>query len=100
MATGYILGTLLVAALAFTGLSPQLGGTPTDLEKAAYAKSGHYQRGKFVNLLPTRELTGSTVGVLWNFFFHKAPDAAPPARCPRRPSTRWPSSAKRLIWCG
>ncbi|MEJ7666743.1 MAG: hypothetical protein WKG07_48160 [Hymenobacter sp.] len=30
MTTGNILGTLLVAVVAFTGLSPQLGGTPTD----------------------------------------------------------------------
>ena len=84
--TGYILGTLLVAVVAFTSLSPQLGGTPTDLERAGYAKSGHYQEGKFVNLLPTRELTGgSTAGVMWNFLFHKAPDAAPPGPLPQQP---------------
>ena len=86
MTTGSILGILLVAVVAFTSLSPQLGGTPTDQEKAAYAKSGHYQDGQFVNLLPTRQLTGgSTMGVMWNFFFHKAPDAAPPGPLPQQP---------------
>ena len=86
MTTGGILGTLLVAVVAFTGLSPQLGGTPTDLEKVAYAKSGHYRNGKFVNLLPTEELTGgSMVGIMWKFLFHKAPDAAPPGPLPQQP---------------
>ena len=84
--TGSILGTLLVAVVAFTSLSPQLGGTPTDLEKAAYAKSGHYQKGKFVNLLPTEVMTGgSTVGVMWNFLFHKSAQAAPPGPLPQQP---------------
>jgi hypothetical protein len=64
--TGGILGTLLVAVVAFTNLSPQLGGTPTRQEKEAFAKSGHYQNGKFVNLLPTKELTGgSTASIMW-----------------------------------
>ena len=58
MTTGGILGTFLLAAVAFTGISPQLGGTPTKADKQAYAKSGHYQNGEFVNLLPTRALTG------------------------------------------
>lgn len=84
--TGGILGTLLVAVVAFTNLSPQLGGTPTRLEKEAFAKSGHYQDGKFVNLIPTKELTGgSTAAVMWKFLFHKSPEAAPPGPLPTQP---------------
>ncbi|MEJ7666742.1 MAG: MBL fold metallo-hydrolase [Hymenobacter sp.] len=50
-----------------------------------------------MNLLPTREFTGgSTVGVMWNYLFHKAPDAPPrPARCPAAARFARPSSAKR-----
>ena len=63
MATSGILGTLLIAVVAFTSLSPQLGGTPTKTDKAIYAKSGHYDEnaGEFVNLIPTREMTGGSM---------------------------------------
>ena len=86
---------------AFISLSPQLGGTPTEADEQTYAKSGHYQDGEFVNLIPTRQLTGgSTLAVMWNFLFHKdAPGHARPALCPCSRSTRWPSPAKRPTWC-
>jgi len=59
MTTGGILGTLLIAVVAFTGLSQQLGGKPTKNDRALYAKSGHYnaKEGEFVNLIPTRQMT-------------------------------------------
>ncbi len=104
--TGSILGTLLVAVVAFTGLSPQLGGTPTKADKAAYAKSGHYQDGEFVNLIPTRELTGSSMpAVMWKFLFHKSPNAAPPGPLPQQPLdslaiTRKTSETVRVTWFG
>ena len=77
LTTSGILGTLLLAAVAFTNLSPQLGGTPTKADKEGYAKSGHYRDGEFMNLLPTQGLTGNMSSVMWKFLFHKAPDAAP-----------------------
>ena len=58
MATSGFISVVLMAAATFVGLSPQLGGTPTKADKQAYAKSGHYQDGEFVNLLHTRALTG------------------------------------------
>ncbi len=57
LTTGGILGTLLLAAVAFTGLSPQLGGTPTKADRQRFAQSGHYVDGEFKNLLPTKQLT-------------------------------------------
>ena len=84
--TGGILGTLLVAVVSFTSFSPQLGGTPTRQEKEAFAKSGHYKDGEFVNLIPTREMTGGSMpSVMWKFLFHKSPQAAPPGPLPLRP---------------
>ena len=82
LTTSGILGTLLLAAVAFTNLSPQLGGTPTKADKEGYAKSGHYRDGEFMNLLPTQGLTGNMSSVMWKFLFHKAPDAAPPGPLP------------------
>ena len=85
MTTGGILGTLLITAVAFTSLSPQLGGKPTRADRAVYAKSGHYneKEGEFINLIPTREMTGGSMpSVIWQFLFHKSPQAAPPGPLP------------------
>ncbi|MBO2007975.1 MBL fold metallo-hydrolase [Hymenobacter negativus] len=108
MTTGGILGTLLIAVVAFTGLSPQLGGKPTQTDKEAYAKSGHYnaKEGEFVNMIPTRELTGSSMPkVMWQFLFHKAPNATPPGPLPQQPLdslaiTRKTPEMARVTWFG
>ncbi|MBD2722511.1 MBL fold metallo-hydrolase [Hymenobacter armeniacus] len=106
--TGGILGTLLIGVVAFTNFSPQLGGTPTRLEKQAFAKSGHYdeKKGEFVNLIPTREMTGGSMpSVLWKFLFHKSPQAAPPGPLPMRPLdslaiVRKTPDVVRITWFG
>ncbi len=78
-----ILGTLLVAAVAFASLGPQFGGKPTKAEKQAYAQSGHYRDGEFVNLVPTALSTGEgTVKAIWKFIFKKDPQAKPAAPLP------------------
>ena len=106
MTTGGILGTLLLAAAAFCGISPQLGGTPTKADKQVYAKSGHYQDGEFVNLLPTKALTGSsTAAVMWQFLFHKDPTATPPGPLPTQPLDSLAITQKtpelvRVTWFG
>ena len=108
MTTGGILGTLLVAVVAFTGLSPQLGGTPTEADRAIYAKSGHYnaQEGQFVNLIPTRQMTGGSMpAVMWKFLFHKSPQAAPPGPLPQQPLDSLAITQKtpemvRVTWFG
>lgn len=83
MTTGGIIGALLLAAAAFVGLSPQLGGTPTEADRQRFAQSGHYAGGEFKNLLPTKVTTeGSTASVLWNFIFHRNPRARPPGPLP------------------
>ena len=108
MTTGGILGTSLIAMVAFTGLSSQLGGKPTRADQAIYAKSGHYneQEGKFVNLIPTREMmVGSVPSVMWQFLFHKSPQAAPPGPLPTQALdslaiTRKTPEMVRVTWFG
>ena len=79
MATGSIIGVGLVAAVAFLGLGLQLGGKATKAEQQRYVQSGHYKDGKFLNVQPTRQLTGGSMAtVMWKFLFHKPSDAAPP----------------------
>ncbi|WP_375417360.1 MBL fold metallo-hydrolase [uncultured Hymenobacter sp.] len=104
--TSGILGTLLLAVAAFTGLSPQLGGTPTKAERQAYARSGHYADVEFVNLVPTRVSTGkSFAATMWKFIFHKDPRAKPPGPLPMQPLdslsiVRKTPGLTRVTWFG
>ncbi|MBC6989680.1 MBL fold metallo-hydrolase [Hymenobacter sp. BT491] len=73
-----VVALLLVAGVAFANLSPELGGKPTKVQRAAYAKSGHYRDGEFQNLVPTTLMTGgSTFSALWRFLFKKEPNTNP-----------------------
>ena len=79
MSTAGILGVLLLGALTFNFLSPELGGKPTKAEREAFAKTGHYRDGEFQNLQPTRTLTGpSLLGLYWKFFTHPNPPHTEP----------------------
>ena len=106
MTIGSVLGAGLVAAVAFTGLSPQLGGKPTAAERARYAQSGHYRDGEFVNLVPTSVATGkSFAATMWKFIFAKDPRATPPQPLPTNPLdslaiTRKTPEMVRVTWFG
>ncbi|SHL27669.1 MBL fold metallo-hydrolase [Hymenobacter psychrotolerans] len=103
---GSVVALLLVAGVAFANLSPELGGKPTKAERAAYARSGHYQDGKFQNLVPTRQLTGgSMLSVFWKFLFSSAPNEAPAAPLPMQTLdslsiTRKTADMVRVTWFG
>ena len=76
---------LLLAGTAFCQLSPQLGGTPTKAERAAFAHSGHYRDGRFANPQPTQVMTGgSTLGAMRQMLFGKSPQVSPPGALPMR----------------
>ncbi len=106
MASGSIIGIVLLTAVAFTGLSPQLGGKPSKAEVAVYEKSGHYRDGEFVNLVPTALSTGgSFVSMMWKFIFQKAPHATPDAPLPMLPLdslavTQKTPETVRVTWFG
>ncbi|WP_214606952.1 MBL fold metallo-hydrolase [Hymenobacter arizonensis] len=106
MASGSIIGVLLIAAVAFTGLSPQFGGKPSKAEQAVYAKSGHYRDGEFVNLVPTSLSTdGNFFSMMWKFLFRKDPDAKPAGPLPMLPLdslsiTRKTPETVRVTWFG
>jgi L-ascorbate metabolism protein UlaG (beta-lactamase superfamily) len=79
MTTSGIVGVLLLAAVAFNFLSPELGGKPTKSERLAFAKTGHYRAGEFNNLQPTEVMTGSsTLGLLWRMLTQPAPPHTQP----------------------
>jgi L-ascorbate metabolism protein UlaG (beta-lactamase superfamily) len=79
MTTAGLLGVLVLGALTFNFLSPELGGKPTREEREAFAKTGHYRDGEFQNLQATRTLTGpSLLGLYWKFFTHPKPPHTEP----------------------
>ncbi|WP_324677441.1 MBL fold metallo-hydrolase [Hymenobacter sp. GOD-10R] len=106
MTTGGLVGTVLLAAVAFLFLSPELGGKPTKDERLAFAQKGHYRDGEFQNLQPTQVMTGgSTVGVLWKFLTQTVPDAEPTGPLPWQPLdsltiTRKTPELVRVTWFG
>lgn len=48
-----LLAILVFGGLLFINLSSEFGGMPNEGQRQAYAQSGHYENGKFVNLIPT-----------------------------------------------
>jgi L-ascorbate metabolism protein UlaG (beta-lactamase superfamily) len=48
-----IIGIVLIITVAFMGLSPQFGGKHSKEDIKRYKASGHYEAGKFQNLIPT-----------------------------------------------
>lgn len=50
---GAIVGVLIIITVAFMGLSPQFGGKHSKEDIKRYKASGHYEAGKFQNLIPT-----------------------------------------------
>ncbi|MBC8082594.1 MAG: MBL fold metallo-hydrolase [Hymenobacter sp.] len=106
LTTVSLISPLLLVAVAFTGLSPEFGGKPTKAEVQTYAKSGHYQDGEFVNLVPTSVSTSSSLAAtLWDFIFHKDPRATPAGPLPLLPLdslsiTRKTPDLVRVTWFG
>lgn len=44
---------LFIVGFIFMNTSPQFGGQPTQEQKLAYAATGHYEDGKFINQVPS-----------------------------------------------
>ncbi len=49
-----LLVILLLGGFFFIKLTPDFGARPTDHQKLAYAETGHYVEGKFINLIETK----------------------------------------------
>lgn len=76
---GVIVGLVLIITLAFMKISPQFGGKHTKEDIKRYEKSGHYEDGKFQNLIPTPMDMNfrNTISVIKDFIIGvpgKAPD--------------------------
>ncbi len=60
---------LILGGVLFMNFSPEFGGKSSEERKRSYEKSGHFEEGKFVNLVPTSmDMNFKTgVGVFWDF---------------------------------
>ena len=107
MTTAGLVGVLLLAAVSFNFLSPQLGGQPTKRERRLFAQTGHYRAGEFQNLQPTRVLTGPSGPALYWKMLTKpaAPHAQPDGPLPMQKLdslaiTRKTPGMVRVTWFG
>ena len=107
MTTAGILGMLLLTAVTFNFLSPELGGKTSKHEREQFAKTGHYQNGEFQNLQATRALTGPSLpGLYWKLLTHPAPPTTqPPGPLPLQKLdsltiTRKTPEMVRVTWFG
>jgi L-ascorbate metabolism protein UlaG (beta-lactamase superfamily) len=107
MTTAGIVGVLLLAAVTFNFLSPELGGKPTKHERQQFARTGHYRAGEFQNLQPTRTLTGpSGPGLYWKMLTqpaapHTQPDGPlPMQKLDSLAITRKTPDLVRVTWFG
>ena len=98
---------IVIIAVCFINLSPQFGGSPSEVQMQQYAKSGHYQGGKFINQIPTTLDLGfvKTMDVIYDYFFNQVPDLEPSTPIPIEKIDslqiiRKPPDLKRLTWFG
>lgn len=97
---------LVIVTIVFMNTSPEFGGKPTKAQQAAYALTGHYEDGKFVNQIPSEmEIGIKDMPSLLYKQFKNDPD--------RQPSSKFdiqkidsleielkPDSITRLTWFG
>lgn len=97
---------LVIVTIVFMNTSPEFGGKPTKTQQAAYALTGHYEDGKFVNQIPSEmEIGIKDMPSLLFKQFKNDPD--------RQPSSKFdiqkidsleielkPDSITRLTWFG
>ena len=107
IAIAVIIVTVVIIAVFFINLSPQFGGSPSEEQMQQYAKSGHYQEGKFINQIPTTLDLGfvKTLDVIYDYFFNQVEDLEPSTPIPVEKIDslqiiRKPPDLKRLTWFG
>jgi len=102
---GLILGILLVIIAIFMGVSPQFGGKHSIEDIKRYEASGHYQEGKFQNLIPTpMDMSfGNMVSIMKDFIVgvpRKKPDFILPIENIDSLNLEEKKNIDRLIWFG
>jgi len=107
--TGIALGTITIIVLAITftfmAISPQFGGKHSKADIKRYEESGHYEKGKFQNLISTPQdmSFGNMVSVLKDFIVgvpNRRPDFDLPLEKVDSLNLEEKKKIDRLIWFG
>jgi L-ascorbate metabolism protein UlaG (beta-lactamase superfamily) len=104
-AFGAIVGLVLIITIAFMKISPQFGGKHSKEDIKNYQASGHYEDGKFQNLIPTSmDMNfGNMVSALKDFIVgvpRKKPDFDLPVVHIDSVNLETMKNIDRLIWFG
>ena len=103
--SGIIFGGLLITIFTFMKTSPQFGGKHTKEDIKRYQASGHYEAGKFQNLIPTPQdmSFGNIVSTLKEFIVGvpgRKPDFDLPIEKVDSTSLEEKKIIDKLIWFG
>jgi len=75
---GSIIGVLAFVVVLFLQLSPQFGQSPNEEQKIEYAKTGHYEDEKFINLEEfSLELNCHSITAMLREIFNPNPNISP-----------------------
>ncbi len=97
---------LLAGGFLFTTFSPEFGGSASDAQKQAYAASGHFEDGLFVNETPTAmDMDWPTIKTLLRDYVVGVPNLAPEKPLPvlkidSLSIANRPDTLTRLTWFG
>lgn len=97
---------LVVVGVLFVNLSPEFGGKPSNEQKAIYQQSKHYEKNKFVNVVPTpMDMSFSQYMSLIGKYFSGVPNQAPQNPLPVQKIdslniVNHPDSLTRITWFG
>ena len=101
---GFILGLVILIGTIFMNVSPEFGGSPSNLDKEEYQKTGHYNDGVFVNIQETTmDMGWDSIKSLLSETIEGGPNKRPDFDIPVlrvTPSDLEQYSATRLIWFG
>jgi len=61
-----LVGLFVLIGALFVNLSPEFGRTPSKEQKVEYAKTDHFEKGVFVNQIPS-EMEVKYLSTLWDF---------------------------------
>ena len=108
--TGIIILSLIllivVVGAIFINTSPEFGGTISEAQKVAFARTGHYEKGKFINEIPSEiEIGFKDIPALLYKQFKGDPSRQPKVKLPVLPLdsleiTQTPDTLTRITWFG
>lgn len=103
---GSLIGIILLTGILFLNLSPQFGGILTEEQKIEFAKTGHFENGKFINFEKIEMVIDChSITQMLKEFFQPVPDLSPKSdikvqKIAKQNLIAKPDSLTRITWFG